>query len=172
MHYRTWASAAACALILALLPATARSAESPPAGAATHEMEVLGVQVDSKSGTPMVLLRTKQGKRDLSLFIGPVEANAIAIPLQGIRPPRPLTHDLLIEVIHRLKAKVKRAVITELREGTYYASLVLDVEGQEMVLDSRPSDAIAVALRENVPVLAAEPVLAQAPQPPAEGAKP
>ncbi len=172
MQYRVWALPAACAMIVALLPATTRSAESPPAGATTHEMEVLGVQADPQSGTPMLLLRTKQGKREFSMFIGPVEANAIVIPLQGIRPPRPLTHDLLIEVIHRLKAKVKRAVITERREGTYYASLVLEAQGQELVLDSRPSDAIALALRENVPILAAEPVLAQAPQPPAEGAKP
>jgi uncharacterized protein len=171
MHSKIW-TPAACLLIVALLPATARPAESPPAGAAAHEMEVLGVQADPKTGAPMVLLRTRQGKRELSMFIGPVEANAIVIPLQGVRPPRPLTHDLLIEVIHRLKATVKRAIITELREGTYYASLVLDAQGQELALDSRPSDAIALALRENVPILAAEPVLAQAPPPPAEGAKP
>jgi hypothetical protein len=108
------------------------------------------------------------------MFIGPVEANAIAIPLQGLRPPRPLTHDLLIEVIHRLKATVKRVVITEMRENTYYASLVLEAQGQELVLDSRPSDAIVLALKEDVPILAAEPAFVRSPrpEPPTEERKP
>jgi len=162
MRCRMWAPPAAFALAVVMLPAAARSAESPPAAAATYEMEVLGVQADPQSGTIMLLLRTKQGKRELSMFIGPVEANAIAIPLQGLRPPRPLTHDLLIEVIHRLNATVKRVVITQMRENTYYASLVLEAQGQELVLDSRPSDAIALAVRANVPIFADESVLDKA----------
>jgi bifunctional DNase/RNase len=174
MRCRMWAPPAAFALAVAMLPAAARSAESPPAAVATYEMEVLGVQADPQSGTTMLLLRTKQGKRELNMFIGPVEANAIAIPLQGLRPPRPLTHDLLIEVIHRLKATVKRVVITQMRENTYYASLVLEAQGQELVLDSRPSDAIALALREDVPILAAEPAFVRPPrpEPPTEERKP
>ena len=174
MRCRMWAPPAVFALAVLMLPAAARSAESPPAAAATYEMEVLGVQADPQSGTTMLLLRTKQGKRELNMFIGPVEANAIAIPLQGLRPPRPLTHDLLIEVIHRLKATVKRVVITEMRENTYYASLVLEAQGQELVLDSRPSDAIALALKEDVPILAAEPAFVRSPrpEPPTEERKP
>jgi bifunctional DNase/RNase len=168
-----WVPAATFALAATLLPAGARSAESQAAGAAA-EMEVLGLQTDPQSGTPMLLLRGKQDKRELTIFIGPVEANAIAIPLQGMRPPRPITHDLLVEVIHRLRGKVKRVVITELREGTYYANLVLEVQGQEMILDSRPSDAIALALRENAPILAAEAAFVRSPgsEPPAERGKP
>ena len=174
MRCRMWVPPAAFALAIVMWPAAARSAESPPAVTATYEMEVLGVQADPQSGTPMLLLRTKQGKRELNMFIGPVEANAIAIPLQGLRPPRPLTHDLLIEVIHRLKATVKRVVITEMRENTYYASLVLEAQGQELVLDSRPSDAIVLALKEDVPILAAEPAFVHSPrpEPPTEERKP
>jgi bifunctional DNase/RNase len=169
-----WVLSATLALVVALLPTAAGSGQSSAAPAPTYEMEVLGLQTEPQSGTPMLLLRAKQDKRELAMFIGPVEANAIAIPLQGVRPPRPLTHDLLLEVIHRLKGKVKRVVITELREGTYYANLVLDVQGQEMILDSRPSDAIALALRENAPILAAESVFTRSPgaAPPAEQGKP
>ena len=174
MRCRMWAPPAAFALAVVMLPAAARSAESPPAAAATYEMEVLGVQADPQTGITIVLLRTKQGKRELNMPIGPVEANAIAIPLQRLRPPRPLTHDLLIEVIHRLKATVKRVIITQMRENTYYASLVLEAQGQELVLDSRPSDAIVLALKEDVPILAAEPAFVRSPrpEPPAEERKP
>jgi bifunctional DNase/RNase len=168
------ASAIFWALAVMLLPGAAPSAGNPAETVATYEMEVLGLQTDSRSGTPMLLLRGKQDKRELTMFIGPVEANAIAIPLQGMRPPRPLTHDLLIEVIHRLGGKVKRVVVTEMKEGTYYANLILDVQGQEMLVDSRPSDAIALALRENAPILAAEPAFARSapPESPAERGKP
>ncbi len=174
MQRTVLAAATLCALAVMLLPTAARSAGSPAGTAATYEMEVLGLQTDSQSGTPMLLLRGKQDKRELTMFIGPVEANAIAIPLQGMRPPRPLTHDLLIDVIHRLRGKVKRVVITEMKEGTYYANLILDVQGQEVPVDSRPSDAIALALRENAPILAAEPAFAHPAQPesPAERGKP
>jgi hypothetical protein len=131
-------------------------ADAPPAGGALYEMDVLGVQADPQSGSPMVLLRARQDKRELTMYIGPFEAQAIALPLQGIRPPRPYTHDLMLDALHRLKAKVKRIAITGLRENTYFAEVILDVQGQELVLDSRPSDAIALALRENVSILATE----------------
>jgi hypothetical protein len=134
-------------------------------------MEVMGVQADPQSGAPMVFLRGKQDKRELAMFIGPFEAQAIALPLQGIRPPRPYTHDLMLDALHRLKAKVKHVVITGLRENTYFANVVLDIQGQELSLDSRPSDAIALALRENVPIVAAEAAFARPPRsgPPASG---
>jgi bifunctional DNase/RNase len=128
-------------------------------------MEVMGVQADPQSGAPLVFLRGKQDKRELAMFIGPFEAQAIALPLQGIRPPRPYTHDLMLDALHRLQAKVKRVVITELRENTYFAQVVLEVRGQELVLDSRPSDAVALALREEVPILAAEAAFAKPSRP-------
>ncbi|MBI4536826.1 MAG: bifunctional nuclease family protein [candidate division NC10 bacterium] len=127
-------------------------------------MEVMGVAPDPASGAPLVYLRGKEDKRELSIFIGPMEAQAIAAPLQGFRPPRPLTHDLTLELIHRLKARVKRALITELKDDTYFAQLILDAQGQEIVLDSRPSDAIALALREDAPIWAAEQVFRRQPR--------
>ena len=144
--------------------ATVWGAESPAPGGAAYEMEVMGVQADPQSGAPMVFLRGKQDKRELVMFIGPFEAQAIALPLQGIRSPRPYTHDLMLEALHRLKAKVKRVVITGLRDNTYFADLILDVQGKDMRLDSRPSDAIALALREDAPILAAEAAFARSPQ--------
>jgi len=146
-----------------LAAAVARGAETSAPGGAVYEMEVMGVQADPQSGTPMVFLRGKQDKRELAMFIGPFEAQAIALPLQGIRPPRPYTHDLMLDALHRLKAKVKRVVITSLRDNTYLADLILDVQGQDMRLDSRPSDAIALALREDAPILAAEAAFARSP---------
>jgi hypothetical protein len=148
-------------LVIALTSTAAWGGESPTSGAGVYEMEVMGVQADPQSGAPMVFLRGKQDKRELAMFIGPFEAQAIALPLQGIRPPRPYTHDLMLDALHRLKAKVKRVVVTALRENTYFATVVLDVQGQEVALDSRPSDAIALALREDVPILAAEAAFAR-----------
>jgi bifunctional DNase/RNase len=148
-----------------LASATAWGADTPASGGAVYEMEVMGVQADPQSGAPMVFLRSKQDKRELGMFIGPFEAQAIALPLQGIRPPRPYTHDLMLDALHRLKAKVKRVVITSLRDNTYFADLILDVQGQDVRLDSRPSDAIALALREDAPILAAEAAFARSPQP-------
>jgi bifunctional DNase/RNase len=120
-------------------------------------MEVMGVAPDPGSGVPLLFLRAKEDKRELSMYIGPFEAQAIALPLEGARPPRPFTHDLTLEAIHRLQGRVKRVVITELRGETYFARLVLVARGEEIVLDCRPSDAIALALRAGVSIWAAEP---------------
>ena len=147
-----------------LLSATAWAAEPQKANGSLYEMEVMGVAPDPASGTPVVYLRGLQDKRELSMFIGPFEAQGIILPLQRIQPPRPYTHDLLLEAIHRLQAKVKRVVITEMRDNTYFANLILDAQGKEVVLDSRPSDAIALALRENAPILAAEKVFVRPPR--------
>jgi uncharacterized protein len=161
MQYCRSVHMAFAVLAIALAATTAWGGESPTK---VYEMEVMGVQVDPQSGAPMVFLRGKQDKRELGMFIGPLEAQAIAMPLQGVRPPRPYTHDLMLAALHRLKAKVKRVVITGLRDNTYFADLVLDVQGQEMLLDSRPSDAIALALREDAPILATEAAFARSPQ--------
>ncbi len=150
--------------ILAISP-VGWAAEIQDAVPKMYEMEVMGVQSDPASGAPLVFLRGKQDKRELSMFIGPFEAQGIVLPLQGTRLPRPYTHDLMLETIHRLKAKVKRIIITDLHDNTYFASLILDAQGQEVILDSRPSDAIALALRENAPILAAEKVFVRPQRP-------
>jgi len=138
------------------LPGAALAAETQESLGTLHEMEVMGVAPDPQSGAPLLFLRGIQDKRELSMFIGPFEAQGIALALQGVRLPRPYTHDLMLEIIHRLNARVKRVVITEIRGNTYLANLILETQGREVVLDSRPSDAIALALRENAPILVAE----------------
>jgi hypothetical protein len=130
-------------------------------------MEVLGVVADS-GGQARILLRSKSDKRALSMVIGQFEAVGIALPLEGVTPPRPYTHDLFLELLRRFEATFTRVVITELKENTYYATLVLQVGGREVRIDSRPSDAIALALRVGAPIMATETVLAA--QPP--GAQP
>ena len=163
-----WRSAT-FALLIPMVAVVATSAmggaaQPPVPAAALYEMEVMGVQPDPASGAPLVFLRGKLDRRELSMFIGPFEAQGIILPLQGMRLPRPFTHDLMLETIHRLKAKVARVVITEMRDNTYFANLILDAQGQEVVLDSRPSDAIALALRENAPILAAEKAFVRPPR--------
>ncbi|HSB79049.1 MAG TPA: bifunctional nuclease family protein [Candidatus Methylomirabilis sp.] len=168
--YPAWSSLVLALLLAIAAPLPAARAAAPLTAAdAVHEMEVMGVAPDPSSGAPLVYLRAKQDKRELSMFIGPFEAQGIILPLQNMRPPRPYTHDLMLEALHRLKAKVKQVVITDLRDNTYYANLVLDVQGQEITLDSRPSDAIALALRENAPILAAEKAFARSPRPSGPG---
>jgi uncharacterized protein len=168
---RTLAQAAVAAAIL--FSAIAWAAETQKTDGILYEMEVMGVAPDPASGTPVVYLRSQKNKRELSMFIGPFEAQGILLPLQRIQPPRPYTHDLMLEAIHRLQAKVKRVVITELRDNTFFANLILDSQGKEVVLDCRPSDAIALALREQAPILAAEGAFVRAPRAGgAEGEKP
>ena len=119
-----------------------------------HEMEVLGVATDQDTGQPTVLLRGKRGKQDLTLFIGPFEAQSIAVPLQQMTPPRPLTHDLTLSLLSTFHSRLRRVIISDLKDSTYYATLYLETDGKETVLDSRPSDAIALALRAGVPIYA------------------
>ena len=165
--------AQAIVLVFLTFPATASAAETQEPPDTLHEMEVMGVAPDPQSGAPLVFLRGIKDKRELTMFIGPFEAQGIALSLQGARLPRPYTHDLMLEVIHRLNARVKRVVITEIRDNTYFANLILDAQGQEVILDSRPSDAIALALRENAPILAAEKAFVRPqPQPQPEGGSP
>ena len=161
MHGRWRAPAFALVSLVATAPWMDLSVQAAETAGTLYEMEVLGVAPDPASGTPLVYLRAKQDKRELSMFIGPFEAQGILLPLQGMRLPRPYTHDLMLETIHRLKARVKRVIITEMRDATYFATLILDAQGQEVVLDARPSDAIALALREDVPILAAEKAFAR-----------
>ncbi|MFQ5801778.1 MAG: bifunctional nuclease family protein [Candidatus Methylomirabilales bacterium] len=141
-------------LLLGTTPALGHAQE----GGKLQEMEVLGVTADGR-GQPRILLRSKSDKRGLTMVIGQFEAVGIALPLEGVTPPRPYTHDLILDLLGRFDVTMARVVITELKENTYYATLVLEVEGREVLVDSRPSDAVALALRTGAPILATETVL-------------
>src|SRR5262249_48807436 len=102
---------------------------------------------------PAVVLQGKRDKRQIMMSIGLAEATGISVPLRGVTPPRPLTHDLFLTLFGRLKVSLARVVITDFRDDIYYATLHLSADGHDVVLDSRPSDAIALALRAKAPVL-------------------
>jgi hypothetical protein len=126
------------------------------------EMEVHGVNLDVMTNQPVIILRDMESKRFLPIWIGQFEATAILMEVQGIKPSRPLTHDLLKSVIDTLKATVTRVVINDLREGTFYAQIHLLTDSTSLTIDARPSDAIALAVRVKVPIYADEKVLEKA----------
>ncbi|HBT48223.1 MAG TPA: bifunctional nuclease family protein [Peptococcaceae bacterium] len=113
-----------------------------------------------QSMSPVVLLVDQEESQVLPIWVGPFEAQAIAMALQGILTPRPMTHDLLRTLCESLGAKVSRVLVQDIRDGTYYAELYLDHGGKEVVVDARPSDAIALALRTNAPLYISEKVAA------------
>ena len=114
---------------------------------AVIEVKINGLAVDAQAKSHVVILKEKEGERVLPIWIGPAEAQAIARELAGQRFPRPLTHDLLATIVEGLKARVTRVVISDLRENTFYAHLVIEKDGEVVAIDARPSDSIAVALR-------------------------
>lgn len=118
-------------------------------------VNVKGVAYDV-SGNPIVLLADQEEERVLPIWIGLLEAHSIAIAMENVVMPRPLTHDLLRNICEQLGAKITRIIITDLKENTFYAEIHLLTEGQEMVIDSRPSDAVALALRTDAPVFITE----------------
>ena len=126
------------------------------------EMVVESVRVHMLSNRHVVILKEKQRERYLPIWIGPWEASSIAMRLQGLTPERPLTHDLFAATLEQLGASVERVVISELAEETYHARIFLELGGKSVEVDSRPSDALALAVRVSVPVFAAEDVLDQA----------
>ncbi|HYV57697.1 MAG TPA: bifunctional nuclease domain-containing protein [Candidatus Nitrosopolaris sp.] len=132
--------------------------------AGSVEVEVRGMGIDPSSGTPVVRLVEKaKAGRELAIWIGPFEAQAIAMELEGVAAPRPLTHDLMKALVERLGAKLDRVVIEDLRENTFFATLHLTGPGGgDLVLDARPSDAIALALRLHGPIVVVEEVFAKA----------
>lgn len=145
----------------------------PPKATGPQEAEVVAVDIDRRSAQPMVVLQGKRDKRIFAMVIGHAEFNSIAIPLQGVTPPRPLTHDLFLTLFGRLRVTLSRVVITDLRDDIYYAVLYLSANGSEMTLDSRPSDAIALAIRAKVPVFVEDRVFDKAGTlPPRPGATP
>ena len=133
-------------------------------------LELIGVRVEMPANTPMVLLRESEGRhRLLPIYIGSPEASAIHYALEGVVPPRPLTHDLLLTTIGELGATLTKVIVTEIRDRTYYAELHLDTQSGAKVLSSRPSDAIALAVRCAAPLFAAEDLIDEVGQdPPSE----
>ena len=125
-------------------------------------MQIYGVSFDMVGKQPIVLLKTVDGNRFLPIWIGHPEAAAILMKLQGAATPRPMTHDLFTEMLTQLEARVVRIAVTELRDNTFYAQITIAVDGSEIEVDSRPSDAIALALRAKAPVFAEERVFEKA----------
>jgi bifunctional DNase/RNase len=126
------------------------------------EMSVKGLMVDPVTNMPIVILRDAENQRVLPIWVGPVEANAIALQIENIAPPRPMTHDLLRNLLAELGATLTRVIIADLRENTFYAYLELHRGGEVQLLDARPSDAIALAIRTKAPVFVDTKVLDQA----------
>ncbi len=124
-----------------------------------HEMVIYGVSFDMVGKQPIVLLKTSEGNRFLPIWIGHPEAAAILMKLQGASTPRPMTHDLVTDMLARLEARVTRIAVTELKDNTFYALITLQVDGGEIEIDSRPSDAIALAVRADAPIFAADAVI-------------
>jgi hypothetical protein len=124
-----------------------------------QEMVIYGVSFDMVGKQPIVLLKTADGNKFLPIWIGHPEAAAILMKLQGAATPRPMTHDLFTDILAQLEARVVKIAVTELRENTFYASITVAVDGTEIEIDSRPSDAIALAVRSDAPIYAAEAVI-------------
>jgi uncharacterized protein len=122
-------------------------------------MTLYGVSFEPIGKQPIVLLKTVDEDRFLPIWIGHPEAAAILMKLQGASPPRPMTHDLLTEVVSELKGEVVKVTVTELRENTYFARITIVQDGQEVEIDSRPSDAIALAVRCEAQIFAADDVV-------------
>jgi uncharacterized protein len=123
------------------------------------EMVIYGVSFDLVGKQPIVLLKTADGNRFLPIWIGHPEAAAILMKLQNASTPRPMTHDLVTEILGQLNAEVVRITVTELRENTFFAQITVQQDGSEVEIDSRPSDAIALAIRSEAPIYAAESVI-------------
>src|SRR5262245_42178034 len=123
------------------------------------EMVIYGVSFDLVGKQPIVLLKTTEGNRFLPIWIGQAEAAAILMKLQGQSTPRPLTHDLFTDTLGQLDAQLVRVCVTELRENTFYATITIRQNGSELDIDSRPSDAIALAVRSDAPIFADDTVI-------------
>ena len=126
-----------------------------------QEMVIYGVSFDMVGKQPIVLLKTVDSNKFLPIWIGHPEAAAILMKLQGASTPRPMTHDLLCDMLGELDARCTQVAVTELRDNTFFAQVTLTVNGREMEVDSRPSDALAIAVRSGAPIFAAEDVIAE-----------
>ncbi len=123
------------------------------------EMTIKGLILDPITNGPIIILRDKEGQRVLPIWVGVSEANAIALQIENVTTPRPMTHDLLRNVIHDLKAEIRKIVVSDLKENTFYALIFLRINGESMAVDARPSDAIALALRARAPIFVEDSVI-------------
>jgi bifunctional DNase/RNase len=126
------------------------------------EMKVRGLALDPLSNMPIIILKDEEDKRSLPIWVGIFEANAIALELEKIATPRPMTHDLIKNILETIEARVVKVVVTDLKENTFFAVLHLQIGGTEYTVDSRPSDAIALALRVAAPIYVDEEVVRKA----------
>lgn len=126
------------------------------------EMKIKGLMIDPITNMPIVILREKEGSKILPIWVGIFEANAIALQIENIQTPRPMTHDLLKNVILDMKASVHKIVVNQLKESTYYALIFLEQNGETIRIDARPSDAIALALRTESPIFVEDDVISSA----------
>ncbi len=126
-----------------------------------QEMVIYGVSFDMVGKQPIVLLKTVNGNKFLPIWIGHAEAAAILMKLQGTESPRPLTHDLMTDILSELNSSVARITVTELRDNTFFALITLQSDGSEIEIDSRPSDAIALAVRSNAPIFASDDLISE-----------
>jgi hypothetical protein len=129
------------------------------AGPAMREMTLYGVSFEPIGKQPIVLLKTADDDKFVPIWIGHPEAAAILMKLQGASPPRPMTHDLFADVVSELQGEIVRVTVTELRENTYYARITIVQDGREVEIDSRPSDAIALAVRCDAQIFASDEVV-------------
>jgi bifunctional DNase/RNase len=123
------------------------------------EMTIKGLMVDPVTNMPIIILRDEAGDRVLPIWVGIFEANAIALQIENVSTPRPMTHDLLRNVIQDLEGQVQKVVVSELRENTFFAVIHVAVRGEALLIDARPSDAIALALRTKSPIYVEEEVI-------------
>ena len=126
-----------------------------------QEMVIYGVSFDMVGKQPIVLLKTRKGNKFLPIWIGHPEAAAILMKLQGANTPRPMTHDLVGDMLSELDVSCAKVAVTELKENTFYASITLRLDGREVEIDSRPSDALAIAVRTSAPIYVAEDVITE-----------
>ncbi len=128
------------------------------------EVSVDGILIDNTNNSPVVLLREREGDRVLPIYIGPFEASAIAYSLQKTKFPRPMTLDMMRLIVEGLGGRVRRVIVTRIKEDTYYAELVIETDGKVVTIDARPSDSVGLALRADVPIFVAEEVMNKAGQ--------
>ena len=123
------------------------------------EMTIKGLMIDPITNMPIIILRDKDGQRVLPIWVGVFEANAIALQIENVATPRPMTHDLLRNVIQDLQGRIVKIVVSDLKENTFFALIYLQRNGEHIVVDARPSDAIALALRARVPIFVEDTVI-------------
>ena len=123
------------------------------------EMKIRGLMMDPVTNMPIVILKDVNGNTILPIWVGIYEANAIALEIEKVTTPRPMTHDLIRTLLHGLEASVRKVVVNELKDDTFYARIWLEKDGRLMSIDSRPSDALAVALRLDCPIYVEDKVL-------------